>query len=58
MEAALDSISALFLRTVDNQRVVYEITARGGRAALAQAIGFGHVLAPVPAHSDTYELLP
>ncbi|MCC6709460.1 MAG: DUF2066 domain-containing protein [Gammaproteobacteria bacterium] len=54
----LDSISALFLRTVDNQRVVYEITARGGRAALAQAIGFGHVLAPVPAHSDTYELLP
>ncbi len=54
----LDSIQALFLRTVDNQRVVYEITARGARAALAQAIAFGHVLAPVPAHSDTYELLP
>lgn len=54
----LDSISALFLRTVDNQRVVYEITARGGRAALAQAIAFGHVLAPVPSASDTYELLP
>ncbi|MBK6660861.1 MAG: DUF2066 domain-containing protein [Proteobacteria bacterium] len=54
----LDSISALFLRTVDNQRVVYEVTARGGRAALAQAIAFGRVLAPVPASSDTYELLP
>lgn len=54
----LDSISALFLRTVDNQRVVYEVTARGGRAALAQSIAFGHVLAPVPARSDTYELLP
>ena len=55
---SLDRISALFLRTVDNQRVVYEVTARGGRAALAQSIAFGHVLAPVPAHSDTYELLP
>lgn len=55
---SLDSISALFLRSVDNQRLVYEITARGGRAALAQSIGFGHVLAPVPARSDTYELLP
>lgn len=55
---SLDSISALFLRTVDTHRVVYEITARGGRAALAQSIAFGHVLAPVPASSDTYELLP
>ena len=55
---SLDSISALFLRTVDTQRVVYEITARSGRAALAQSIAFGHVLAPVPASSDTYELLP
>ncbi len=55
---SLDSISALFLRTVDTQRVVYEITARGGRAALAQSIAFGHVLAPVAASSDTYELLP
>jgi hypothetical protein len=54
----LDSISALFLRSVDNQHLVYEITARGGRAALAQAIAFGHVLAPVAASSDTYELLP
>ncbi len=54
----LDSISALFLRSVDNQHVVYEITARGGRAALAQSIAFGHVLAPMPARSDTYELLP
>ena len=27
-------------------------------AALAQSIAFGHVLAPVPARSDTYELLP
>jgi len=54
----LDSISALFLRSVDNQRVVYEVTARGGRAALAQSIAFGQVLAPVPARSDTYELLP
>ena len=54
----LDSISQLFLRSVDNQRVIYEVTARGGRAALAQAIGFGQVLAPVPSSSDTYELLP
>ena len=55
---SLDTISKLFLRSVDNQRVTYEITARGGRAALVQSLAFGRVLAPVPSRSDTYELLP
>lgn len=55
---SLDTISTLFLRSVDNQQVSYEITARGGRAALVQSLAFGRVLAPVPSRSDTYELLP
>ena len=55
---SLDTISKLFLHSVDNQRVTYEITARGGRAALVQSLAFGRVLAPVPSRSDTYELLP
>lgn len=55
---ALDSVAELFLRSVDNRQVVYEITARGGRSALAQSINFGHVLAPLPDLDDTYELLP
>ncbi len=55
---SLDTITDLFLRAVDNQRVLYEATARGGRAGLAQAIGFGRVLAPVPGQVDTWELKP
>ena len=55
---SLDSVAKIFLRSVDNQQVTYDITARGGRAALAQSITFGHVLAPLPDLDDTYELLP
>ena len=55
---SLDTLSQLFLKRVDNQRVVFEATARGGRAALTQSIGFGRVLAPLANQADTYELLP
>jgi uncharacterized protein len=55
---SLDTVAKMFLRSVDNRQVVYEITARGGRSALAQSITFGHVLAPLPDLDDTYELLP
>ncbi len=55
---SLDTVAKMFLHSVDNRQVVYEITARGGRAALAQSISFGHVLAPLPDRDDTYELLP
>lgn len=56
--SALDTVAKLFLRSVDNRQVIYEVTARGGRTALAQSITFGHVLAPLPGRDDTYELLP
>lgn len=55
---SLDNVAKMFLRSVDNRQVVYEVTARGGRAALAQSITFGQVLAPLPDLDDTYELLP
>ena len=55
---SLDTIAQLFVKAVDNERVVYEVIARGGRAALAQSIAFGHVLAPVPTLSDAYQLQP
>ena len=55
---SLDTITDLFLRSVDRQRVIFDITARGGRAALAQSIAFGQVLAPVPTQADAYQLLP
>lgn len=55
---SLDTIASVFLRSVDNQQVIYDITARGGRAALLQSLALGHVLVPLPDLDDTYELLP
>lgn len=54
---SLDTVADLFLRSVDPAAVRYELTARGGRAALAQSIGFGRVLAPVAGQPDSWQLL-
>jgi hypothetical protein len=54
---SLDTIRDLFLESVDGQRLAFGLTARGGRAALAQSIAFGQVLAPVPGKPDAYQLL-
>lgn len=54
----LDTVTRLFLRSVDNERVLVEVTARGGRAGLAQSIGFGRVLVPVTGQVDVYQLQP
>jgi len=55
---SLDSLRDTFVVSVSGAQVVFDVTARGGRAALAQAIGFGNLLAPVPAQTDVYELRP
>lgn len=56
--AALDTVSGLFLHGVGTDGLRYEMTARGGRAAFAQSIGFGRVLAPVAGQPDHFRLLP
>jgi uncharacterized protein len=44
--ATLDTVGELFVHGVDNQSIRFGLTARGGRAALAQSFTFGQVLAP------------
>ena len=53
----LDAVTGLFVRSVEADRVHIEISARGGRAGLAQTIAFGRVLMPLPL-PDAYRLLP
>ena len=55
---SLDAVTDLFVRSVENRRVLFEITAQGGRPALAQSISFGEVLAPVDERASAYQLLP
>ena len=55
---SLDAVTDLFVRSIDNQHVRFEVTAQGGRPALAQSISFGEVLAPVNDQADAYQLLP
>lgn len=55
---SLDAVDDLFVRAASGQRVTFELAARGGSGALAQGIAFGQVLAPVPAETDVYQLLP
>lgn len=54
--ASLDTVGNLFVKSVDNQAIRFELTALGGRAALAQSIAFGQLLVPVAAQADTYQL--
>lgn len=54
----LDTVSDLFVSSIDKQRLEIRLTTRGGRAALAQSILFGRVLAPVADQNDTYQLVP
>ena len=53
----LDAVTSLFVRGVEADRVHIEVSARGGRAGLAQTIAFGRVLTPLPL-PDAYRLLP
>ena len=55
---SLDAVTGLFVRSVDNRRILFELNVQGGRPALTQGISFGQVLTPVADHSDAYKLLP
>jgi len=55
---SLDAVTSLFVRSVDIQSVLIEVSIEGGRSSLAQGISFGSVLAPVEVPPDAYQLLP
>ena len=55
---SLDAVTDLYVRSIDNQHLRFEVTAQGGRRALAQSISFGEVLSPVNDQADAYQLLP
>ncbi|MGE4616944.1 MAG: DUF2066 domain-containing protein [Gammaproteobacteria bacterium] len=55
---SLDAVTGLFVRSVDNRRILFELDVQGGRPALTQGISFGQVLTPVVGQSGAYKLLP
>lgn len=53
----LDAVADLFVRGAQANRLELEVSVRGGRAGLAQTVGFGNVLTALPL-PDSYRLLP
>jgi len=53
----LDVLSQLSVVALEGDRVMLRVEARGGRAGLAQTIGFGRVLAPIVGQPDAFRLL-
>ena len=54
----LDAVSRVFVRQVEGDRLVVELTVQGGLAALAQGISFGQTLRADPMAPATYRLNP
>jgi uncharacterized protein len=55
---SLDAVTGLFVRKVDNSRILFELNVKGGRPALTEGISFGQVLTPLPGQNGAYKLLP
>jgi uncharacterized protein len=55
---SLDAVTGLFVRRVDNNRILFELNVKGGRPALTQGISFGQVLTPVADEDGAYKLMP
>lgn len=53
-----DAVRELGVKRVEGSTVVFDVTARGGLALLAQGIELGTLLAPAPDQPGTYRLLP
>lgn len=54
----LDSVTNLFVRRVEPEGIVFDLTVHGGLAGLAQSISFGQTLSPDPAGATVFRLLP
>jgi hypothetical protein len=50
----LDAIHRLNVSSVNDGQVSFELTTRGGRGSVAQAIALGNVLAPIEGHFEGY----
>ena len=54
----LDSVTSLFVRRVDDRGIIFDLTVRGGLAALTQSISFGQTLSPDPVDASVFRLIP
>lgn len=55
---SLDAVASLFVKSVDIESVLIEVTMEGDHSSLAQSISFGSTLAPVEVSPNAYQLLP
>ena len=52
--SGLDVVAQVNVKQISGSEVVFDLLTRGGLPALAQGIGFGSVLVPVPDQTATY----
>ena len=55
---SLDAVASLFVRSIDTESVLIEVTMEGDHSSLAQSISFGSTLVPVEVLPNAYQLLP